>query len=133
MSRARLILTIILIGTGCAAPVPDREVLRPVRSERATTTSGTRVRTFSGTARAGQETDLSFRVRGRIDGVFVEVGDSVRAKQLIAQLEREDYEIAVRQEQANLARAEAGHRNARADLDRIRARRNQLANKGDSQ
>jgi RND family efflux transporter MFP subunit len=124
MSRARLILrlilTIALFGIGCASPAPEPEVLRPVRSERATTTGATRVRTFSGTARAGQETNLSFRVRGRIDGVFVKVGDSVQANQVIAQLEREDYEIAVRQEQANLARAEAGHRNARADLDRTR-------------
>jgi len=120
MSRALSIVASMLIGIGCAPPAPETEVLRPVRSERATTVGATRVRTFSGTAQAGQETNLSFRVRGRIEGLFVEVGDTVRTDQLIAQLETEDYEIAVRQEEANLARAEARYRNARSDLDRIR-------------
>ena len=99
MSRALLILTITLIGLGCTAePAPEQEVLRPVRTERATTTGATRVRSFSGIARASQETNLSFRVRGRIVGLFVEVGDTVQANHLIAQLEQEDYRIAVRQE-----------------------------------
>ncbi|MDX1389572.1 MAG: efflux RND transporter periplasmic adaptor subunit, partial [Acidobacteriota bacterium] len=120
MSRFSLILTMTLLGFGCAEPQPEPEILRPVRSERATTTGGTRVRNFAGTARAGQETNLSFRVRGRIEGLFVDVGDVVRADQPIAQLEREDYEITVRQEEANLASARAAARNAEADLDRIR-------------
>ena len=120
MSRLSWILMMTLIGFGCTTPEPEPEVLRPVRSERATATGATRVRSFSGTARAGQETNLSFRVRGRIDGLFVEVGDVVRPNQRIAQLEKEDYEIAVRQEQANLASAEAASRNAEADLERVR-------------
>ncbi len=120
MSRFLLILTMTLIGLACTTPEPEPETLRPVRSERATATGATRVRSFSGTARAGQETNLSFRVRGRIEGLYVEVGDAVRANQLIAQLEKEDYEIAVRQEQANLESSQAASRNAEADLERVR-------------
>lgn len=116
MGSALLIASIV----GCAKPAPEEETLRPVRSEVVTLSGGTRVRSFSGTARAGQETDLSFRVAGRVEGLFVEVGDRVTAGQLIAQLEKRDFEINERQARANLTRAQARFRNARADLDRIR-------------
>ena len=114
-----LILTLALAG--CTEEAPQQEVLRPVRSQVVYATGGSRVRTFSGTARAGQETDLSFRVPGRIEALNVKVGDAVRAGQLIARLEPRDYEIAVRQAQANLAQSKARSRNAEADLDRVRA------------
>ena len=52
--------------------------------------------------------------------VVVEVGDSVAKDQLIAELERDDYEIALREAQAALERARAAKRRADADYDRLR-------------
>ena len=106
---------------GCADQAPEQEVLRPVRSETITLSGGSRARSFSGMARAGQETDLSFRVPGRIEGLYVEVGDTVEAGKVIAQLERNDFEIAAGQARANLAEESARSRNAKADLERIRS------------
>jgi len=114
-----LVLTLALVG--CAEEPPQKEVLRPVRAQVVYATGGSRVRTFSGTARAGQETDLSFRVPGRIEALNVKVGDVVRGGQSIARLEPRDYEIAVRQARASLTQSKAQSRNAEADLDRVRA------------
>ena len=75
MTRPVLIFMVAL--TGCAQELPQQEILRPVRSRQVYATGGTRVRNFSGTARAGRETDLSFRVPGRIEELNVEVGDAV--------------------------------------------------------
>lgn len=120
MLRPVTLLILALALAGCAENVPQQEILRPVRSQHVYATGGSRVRTFSGTARAGQETDISFRVPGRIEQLNVKVGYAVRATQLLARLEPRDYEIAVRQAEANLAQSEARSRNAEADLERIR-------------
>ena len=120
MARLLSVSVVALFLFGCAEPVPDKAVLRPVRSEEVVISHGTRSRSFSGIARAGQETDLSFRVSGRVEGLFVKVGESVSAGQLIAQLEQKDYEIAVGQARAGLARSQANARKARLNLDRVR-------------
>lgn len=99
------LISCLLLITACQEPPPPVEVLRPVRSQTVTASAGTRTRTFSGIARAGQETQLSFRVPGTIDHLGVRVGESVGAGQLIARLEVEDFEITVQQSRANLAQA----------------------------
>jgi len=109
-----------LAGGGCGESPPPSEPLRPVRAEIAYARGGSRVRTFSGTAHAGQETELSFRVPGTVERIPVRVGQSVASGQLIAQLETEDFELAVQQAEANLSQSQASTRKARADLERVR-------------
>jgi RND family efflux transporter MFP subunit len=106
--------------SGCAEQQEPVEILRPVRTQTVTASSGSRERTFAGTSRAGLETDLSFRVSGRVEEVRVTVGDAVRAGEILARLEPRDYELAVAQAQASLAQAQATQRNAEADLERVR-------------
>ena len=53
----------LAIALGCSEPPPEEEILRPVRSELVRAGGGARVRSFSGTARAGQETNLRSRRR----------------------------------------------------------------------
>ncbi|TKB07491.1 efflux RND transporter periplasmic adaptor subunit [Desulforhopalus sp. IMCC35007] len=53
------------------------------------------------------ETQMSFRIAGRVEERLVEEGDSVRASQVLARLEKTDQTIAVAQADANLAFAEA--------------------------
>jgi len=118
--RGSALLVSLLLTWGCAEEAPREEVLRPVRSETAYASGGSRRRTFSGTARAGQETELSFRVSGRVDRVSVKVGDAVRAGQPLVRLEQEDFKIEVRQAEAALSQAQAARRKAEADLERVR-------------
>lgn len=117
-----ILLTLATMLWGCSDETPPpEEILRPVRSQTVIATGGGRLRTFSGTARAGQETDLSFRVAGKIERLAVAVGDAVRAGAMIARLEQTDQRIAVRRAEANLVQAQAAARNAAADLERIRS------------
>jgi multidrug efflux system membrane fusion protein len=115
-----LALCVACLLTACAEPAPTPEILRPVRTALVEKSGGTRTRNFSGVARAGLETQLSFRVTGTIDRLDVRVGEAVEAGQLLARLETKDFEIAVQQTEADLAQARANARNAESNLDRIR-------------
>jgi HlyD family secretion protein len=53
------------------------------------------------------ETQMSFRISGRVEERLVEEGDSVKARQVLARLEKTDQTIAVAQADANQAYAEA--------------------------
>jgi len=79
---------------------------------------GNRVRTFSGVAQAGVESNLSFKVAGTVQKLFVKVGDKVRSGQLIAQLDPTDYQLQLQQTQAALQQAKAQSRNAEAAYER---------------
>lgn len=104
----------------CGADEQTESVLRPVRYEQVYATGGSRTRAFSGTARAGVESRLSFKVRGTIRRLIVEVGDSVQAGQLIAELDPEDYRLEVQRAEAALAQARAQARNAEVSYERTR-------------
>jgi RND family efflux transporter MFP subunit len=105
---------------GCSSPPPEEEPIRPVRTEQVFRTKGSRLRTFSGTARAGVESRLSFKVAGTVRRIPVEIGDTVRAGQLLAELDPKDYELQVEDAEASLAQARARARNAGSNLDRVR-------------
>jgi len=117
-----IILGLIAASTiqACKESEEAEPVIRPVRYQVAYSTGGNRVRSFSGTARAGVESRISFKVPGTIRRVDVEVGDAVRAGQLIAQLDDEDYRLQVQRADAGLSQARAQARNAEADYARAR-------------
>ncbi len=129
-SFCRLPLLGILLGI-CIPPVffvscskqeaEPEEVIRPVRYQQVFLSGGSRSRSFSGVAKSGTESHLSFKVPGTITSLAVKLGDVVRDGQLIARLDPNDYNLQVQQAQATLTAAEAQARNARADLNRIRA------------
>ncbi len=106
---------------GCAAPPsPEPPALRPVRYTQVRATGGGRARSFSGVARAGVESTLSFRVPGTIEALPVRVGSRVPVGRLIARLDPVDYELQVKEAEASLSQARAQARNADADLRRVR-------------
>ena len=121
--RTRLpILTLLLALVSCGeSEPPPQQALRPVRYEPVFATGGARVRSFAGVAQAGMESDLSFKVAGTVQRLTVDVGDDVRAGQMIAKLDDQDYRLAVQQTQASLDRARAEERNASASYERVRA------------
>lgn len=117
-------ITVGLIAASMLQACKEEEraepVIRPVRYQAAYSTGGSRVRSFSGTARASVESRISFKVPGTIRRVAVEVGDTVRSGQLIAELDDEDYRLQVQRAEAGLAQARAQARNAEADYARAR-------------
>ncbi len=116
-----LIVSGILGGCGDSSQVEPEELIRPVRSERVFLTGSDQVRAFSGTAKAGLEAKLSFKVAGTLQRLFVKVGDKVRQGQVLAALDPQDYDLQVQRAEAALARAKASARSASADYARVRA------------
>jgi len=107
-------------ASGCGEPPADDPVVRPVRWEIVYSTGTARERAFSGTARAGVESRLSFKVDGTVQSVDVKVGDRVRAGDPIARLDPGDYDLRVQDARASLTRVQAEARQAEASYERIR-------------
>ena len=115
-------ISLVAATVSCAQQEPPAPtVVRPVRYVQVFATGGQRTRIFSGVARAGVESTLSFRVAGSLNRVPVTVGSRVQPGQLIAELDPVDYELQVKQAEAALRQAEAQASNAEADLRRVRA------------
>ncbi|MCP4724635.1 MAG: efflux RND transporter periplasmic adaptor subunit [bacterium] len=100
--------------------VQQEEIIRPVRYQKIYSTGGERIRSFSGVAQAGQESRLSFKVPGTISRLAVRVGERVRKGNVIAELDKRDFELRVRQANDALEQAKAQERLARSTYDRVR-------------
>lgn len=112
----------ILAFSSCSREEVETEpLIRPVRYQKVFATGGSRIRTFSGTAQAGAETNLSFKVSGTIQDIRVKVGDQVRRGQVISTMDPKDYRIRVEEAEAALEQAQAQSRTASASYDRVQA------------
>jgi RND family efflux transporter MFP subunit len=72
-----------------------------------------------------RESRIGPEVRGRIEKIFVSEGDRVEAGDPLFQIDREPYELALRQAEAGLQRARAERKKIEADLARGRQLRAQ--------
>src|ERR1700692_313782 len=72
-------------------------------------------REFVGVVRARHETDLGFRVAGKIMTRTVNVGDRVRSGDVVAQLDPQDLDLHVQGAQAELAAATSNLADAAAE------------------
>jgi len=114
-----VLITLFVLSCTKEEPPPTK-IVRPVRTMEVYSTGGIRVRTFSGTAQAGVESKLSFKVPGTLQRFYVKVGEKVRAGYILANLDETDYKLAVQETEASLKRAQAQSRNAKARYDRVR-------------
>jgi len=107
-----------VLVAGCARETPKSEVIRPVRTITVDTT-GTEAWTLPGEVRARYETRLAFRLPGQMIERRVEVGQRVRAGEVIATIDARDADLAESQVRAQLAQAESQAALAEADLKRF--------------
>jgi RND family efflux transporter MFP subunit len=104
---------------GCQAETaPIAKIERPVQVQRAVFETGASAREFVGVVRARYETDLGFRVSGKIVERLINVGDRVRVGDVIARLDPQDLRLQVESAEAELAAATSSLAQAAADLDR---------------
>jgi RND family efflux transporter MFP subunit len=106
---------------GCqldAAPITKVE--RPVQVQRVAFEDSRSSQEFVGVVRARHETDLGFRVAGKIGARLVNVGDWVRAGDVVARLDPEDLRLQVQIASAELSSARSALAQASADLERYR-------------
>ncbi len=78
-------------------------------------------RTLTGVAQARYETELAFRVGGKIAARLVDVGSRVSAGDPLFKLELQDYELQLDSAAAELASAEATYKQSVADEARMRS------------
>ena len=114
-----LVLAPALLLAACqaeTAPAPDAG--RPVQVQRVAFDTGGTARDFVGVVRARYETDLGFRVGGKIVARAVNVGDNVHIGDVIARLDPQDLQLQVESAEAELAAATSNRAQAAADLER---------------
>lgn len=97
--------------------IPDK-VLEPVQTAIAQPQPFAPTIALTGTIAARIESDLSFRVAGRIEQRSVDVGDRVVPGQVLAQLDTEEQEADVEAAKATLTAAEATWHQATTNFDR---------------
>jgi RND family efflux transporter MFP subunit len=127
-----LVLTVLMIGAAAGlgwlifgqlqervgSAKGDRE-LRPVPVEVAEIQRGPIAlqRTFSGELEALAEFVVAPKISGRVERVFVNIADTVKRGQVVAELDNDEYVLAVAQAQADLEVARANLSKARSDLE----------------
>lgn len=115
-------LAVAVLFCACDKRVEESspEPLRPVAYTKVQSRGGVRTRTFSGAAKAGTESTLSFKVDGTLQTLRLKIGDDVRKGQLIGELDPTEYELRVEDLEASVAQAQAQAVRATADLERVR-------------
>jgi RND family efflux transporter MFP subunit len=88
---------------------------RPVQVQRVTFVPKDESREFPGVVRARYETDLGFRVAGKLVARLINVGDRVQAGDVVARLDRRDLQLQVESAEAELAAATSSLAQAAAD------------------
>lgn len=118
-----LCASIILVG--CSRPAAVEEPVRSVKVITVGTSSLESTREFSGEVRARVESRLGFRVGGKLTSRQVELGQRVKAGQVLAQLDAQDLRLSEDAARAQLAAAVTNRDLAAADFKRFKELRDQ--------
>src|SRR5215470_11751660 len=116
-------VSLLPLLAACQDPTASASVLpdRPVQVQRVAYENEGAAREFVGVVRARYETDLGFRVAGKITERVVNVGDHVHVGDLIAKLDPADLKLQVQSAEAELAAATSNLAQAAADFERYNA------------
>ncbi len=109
----------------CSRPAPQDEPIRSVKVITVALQGSQGTLEYAGEVRARVESRLGFRVAGKLLSRPVELGQRVKAGQLLAQLDPQDFRLARDAAQAQLAAARTSRDLAAADLARYTELRNQ--------
>jgi len=109
----------LLLAACKPAPVPVEEV-RAVRTITVGATATEAASTYAGEVRARYESTLSFRVGGKLIAREVNVGEQVKAGQVLARLDPQDLQLGDAAAVAQVSAAQAQFNVAKNDLDRVK-------------
>jgi len=119
-------LLVVVTASACLAAceqqAPPAPQVRPVRAVTVEHHTIAEPLTFVGQIKAQEEVSFAFRIDGRLIGRPVNVGDRISVGGLIARLEPQNEQDALRGAQADLASAQA----ALAQAERLEARQSEL-------
>lgn len=106
--------------TACGGEASDPRILPPVVRVMAVTSGGDATREFTGVAAARVQSDLGFRVGGKIVQRLVNAGDTVRRGQPLMRIDATDLALATRASAGTVEAARARARQTAADEARLR-------------
>jgi RND family efflux transporter MFP subunit len=109
-----------LLLAGCSEPPAPPAAVRPVFVTTVTHTASAQHRTFTSVVRARVESDLAFRTGGKVVERLVEVGDRVKAGQVLARLDPIDYQLAAKAAADQVQAATVDAQQAASDEARFR-------------
>jgi len=114
---ALLCTAIALSGCGVESATPAN-LVRAVKTETVTVGNGTISSTYPGTIQPRRESQLGFRVAGKVAKRYVQIGQSVAPGKVLATLEQDDLGLRVKAAEAQMRAAAAEAEQARVDVQR---------------
>ena len=121
----RLVLLACLFLQACSKPVPAEEPVRAVKIITVGLDAMQSGAEYAGEVRSRVESRLGFRVSGKLLRRNVELGQHVRAGEVLAQLDPQDFKLAADGARAQLAAAATNRDLALADYKRYKDLREQ--------
>jgi membrane fusion protein, multidrug efflux system len=119
------VFVVCALLSACSRPEPSPEPVRAVRTLTVQGQSAAARYEYASEVRARSESRLSFRVGGKLVKRQVDLGDAVKAGQVLAQLDPQDLKLAQDNARAQLAAAQANYDLAAADFRRFKDLRDQ--------
>ena len=119
------VLSSAFLLAACSKPAPPEEPVRAVKVMTVGVDAFTSSHEFAGEVRAQVESRLGFRVGGKIIKRQAELGQRVKAGQVLAQLDPQDYKLAADAARAQVAVARTNRDLAAADYKRYKELKDQ--------
>ena len=118
--RAVVVIALLPLLAACADHAASATVKakRPVQVQRVAFENENATREFVGVVRARYETDLGFRVAGKMVSRVINVGDRVHVGDVVARLDPQDLKLQVESAEAEFAAATSSLHQAASDLER---------------
>ncbi len=108
----------LMMLNGCGKEEKPEEVIRSIKWTKVAETTAKQIRMISGTTKPVDQTALSFAVGGTVEKVEVKLGEQVEKGQVLAELDRQPFVLAVKDAEAGLAKAQAIVVERRANYER---------------
>ncbi|WP_439544082.1 efflux RND transporter periplasmic adaptor subunit [Hyphomicrobium sp.] len=120
--RAGALLVLSAGLSGCKSEgAPYVAAPQPVRAATVVLSASTDTRSYTGTVKPRYESDLGFRVAGKIVARFVNIGDAVTPGMTLARLDATDYRLSLESAEAELKAAQSNLKQADSDEARYAA------------
>src|SRR5258708_7462676 len=126
MKRIVLVIAVTLPFVACDKEQPKKVEVRPVRVTSVRHAPTGETISLSGQIQPKDQANLAFRIGGRLQERNVTVGDPVTPGQIVAKIEPQDYQNALRSAEADLASAQA----VLANAQNIERRQSELLSRG---
>src|SRR5260221_9547131 len=126
MKQIVLVIAVALLLSACSKEQPKKVEIRPVRVTSVQHTPSGDTISLTGQIQAKDPVNLAVRIGGRLQERNVTVRDPVSPGQIVARIESQDYQNALRSAEADLASAQAVLANAQG----TERRQSELLSKG---